>query len=226
MENVVRANNQAPDDSQEPAAAVYRPPAGLDAALASLPLVTVASAPRRIGYLVNYSFHIWYQILLEVMKRRAAQYGAALVVRDARLSRDDQLRQARELLAEVDALILTPAADSGLEPVLGWAAERGVPVVVEANPVAGMKTLVAICDYDAGYKLGRWVGENITAPAGESLRVLDAGLPGLRPCLLRSEGFIAGLRAAQPSTEVVARINRQLAVQQRLTFKPTPEATT
>jgi hypothetical protein len=40
--------------------AVYRPPSGLDQALTALPQVeAAANAPRRIGYLTNYSFHIW-----------------------------------------------------------------------------------------------------------------------------------------------------------------------
>jgi ribose transport system substrate-binding protein len=188
--------------------AVYAPPPGLDRALAALPLIEVgATAPRRIGYLVNYSFHIWYQILIDVIGRRAAQYGASLVVRDAELSVERQIEQARELLADVDALILTPAATEGLESIIEMGEERNVPLAVEANPVRGMKTLVAICDYDAGVALGQWVGENIKRPSGGNLKVLDMGLPTLRPCLLRSEGFIDGVRSIQPEAAYIARLN-------------------
>jgi ribose transport system substrate-binding protein len=188
--------------------AVYTPPTNLDKALADLPLVGVdAKAPKRIGYLTNYSFHIWYQILIEIIGRRAAQYGATVVVRDAELSVDRQIEQARELLREVDALILTPAATEGLELIVELGAERQIPVVVEANPVEGMKTLVAICDYDAGFALGQWVGQHIQSESGRPLRVLDMGLPTLRPCWLRSEGFIDGLRSLQPGAGFVARLN-------------------
>lgn len=188
--------------------AVYTPPPALDQALAALPLVEVgANAPKRIGYLINYSFHIWYQILLDIIARRAAQYGASVIVRDAGLSVERQIEQARELLDQVDALILTPAATEGLEPIIRMGSERGVPVVVEANPVEGMKTLVAICDYDAGYALGQWVGRNISQAAGQPLRVLDMGLPTLRPCLLRSDGFIEGLQSIQPDAAYIARPN-------------------
>jgi ribose transport system substrate-binding protein len=188
--------------------AVYTPPPALDEALAALPLLDVdADAPKRIGYLVNYSFHIWYQILLEIIARRAAQYGASLVVRDAELSIERQIGQAHELRGQVDALILTPAATEGLEPIVLLGTERGIPVVVEANPVRGMKTLVAICDYDAGYALGQWVGQNIRQASGQSLKVLDMGLPTLRPCLLRSDGFIEGLQSIQPEASYSARLN-------------------
>jgi ABC-type sugar transport system substrate-binding protein len=189
-------------------AAVYAPPPGLDKALAELPLVEVdEAAPKRIGYLVNYSFHIWYQILIEIITRRAAQYGATVVVRDADLSTKRQVEQAKELLDQVDALILTPAATEGVEEIVRMGEERGIPIVVEANPVKGMKTLEAICDYDAGWALGEWVGKHIQKEDGQPLQILDLGLPTLRPCLMRSEGFIEGVRSVQPSAEVIASLN-------------------
>lgn len=193
------------DNQNHPAATAYNPPPGLDAAIAAIPLVEAAKTPKRIGYLTNYSFHIWYQIIIEILKRRGAQYGAEIVIKDAELSVENQINQAREMLKEVDALILTPAATEGLEKILKMAKDAGKPVVVEANPVEGMQMLVAICDYDAGYDLGVWVGNNINT--GKPLRILDVGLPTLRPCLLRSEGFADGVRDIQPDAVVVASIN-------------------
>jgi hypothetical protein len=70
-------HNDASDGLSDHPQAVYTPPPGLDAALDYLPLIEVgAGGPKRIGYLTNYSFHIWYQILIEIIRRRAAQYGA------------------------------------------------------------------------------------------------------------------------------------------------------
>jgi len=186
--------------------AVYTPPPGLDAALDHLPLVEVGtSAPKRIGYLTNYSFHIWYQILIEIIRRRAAQYGATVTVLDAELSVKRQIEQAQQLFREVDALIVTPAATEGLESIVAYGADQKIPVVVEANPVKGMTTLVAICDYDAGFALGMWIGQHLRIK--KPLKVLDMGLPTLRPCLLRSEGFIHGLQSIQPDAAFVTRLN-------------------
>jgi len=199
-------HNDASDGLSDHPQAVYTPPPGLDAALEHLPLIEVgAGGPKRIGYLTNYSLHIWYQILIEIIRRRAAQYGATVTVLDAELSVERQIQQAQQLFGEVDALILTPAATQGLESIVAFGADRKIPVVVEANPVTGMKTLVAICDYDAGFELGKWVGQDLRT--GKPLRVLDMGLPTLRPCLLRSEGFIAGLQSIQPDAAFVARLN-------------------
>lgn len=199
--------NQPATGDAQPAPTIYVPPPELDAAIAAVPLVEAGKRPTRIGYLTNYSFHIWYQIVIELFKRRGAQYGAEIIIQDAGMSVENQIQQARDMLKEVDALILTPAATSGLETVLKMAEEAGKPVVVEANPVEGMRTLVAICDYDAGYDLGVWVGNNVKKEGGVALRILDVGLPWLRPCLLRSEGFIEGVRSLQPDAIVVASIN-------------------
>ena len=192
---------------EHPPVTEYNPPPGLDEAIHAVPLVEAARTPKRIGYLTNYSFHIWYQIVIEMLKRRGAQYGAEIEVVDAGMSVENQIDQARAMLENVDALILTPAATEGLEEILKMAAEAGKPVVVEANPVKGMATMIAICDYDAGYELGVWVGENVKNADGAPLRILDVGLPWLRPCLLRSEGFIEGVRSVQADALLVASIN-------------------
>lgn len=205
----------------EPEATPYNPPPALDAAIAAIPLVEALKKPKKIGYLTNYSFHIWYQIVIEILNRRGAQYGAEIVVKDAGLSVKNQINQAREMLAEVDALILTPAATEGLEEILEMAKAAGKIVVVEANPVEGMQTMVAICDYDAGYDLGVWVGENIENEDASALRILDVGLPTLRPCLLRSEGFADGVKSVQPGAVVVASINGEATpeIARRIAFE-------
>lgn len=199
--------SQTSTAESHPPVTAYNPPPLLDKAIQAVPMVEAAKIPKKIGYLTNYSFHIWYQIIIEILKRRGAQYGSEIIVKDAGLSVENQIEQARELLEEVDALILTPAATSGLEEILVMAKEAGKVVAVEANPVEGMATLVAICDYDAGYEMGVWVGENVKKSDGSPLRILDVGLPGLRPCLLRSEGFIEGVRSVQSEAIVTASIN-------------------
>lgn len=200
-------SRSAAEETEQPHTAEYDPPPGLDAAIHAVKLVDAIGKPQRIGYLTNYSFHIWYQIVIEVMKRRGAQYGAAIDILDAGLSVENQIEQAREIVARVDAIVLTPANTSGLEEILSIAADAGRPVLVEANPVEGMSTMVAICDYDAGFDLGKWVGGNVKNADGSHLRILDVGLPWLRPCLLRSEGFVDGVRSIQPDAVVTASIN-------------------
>ncbi|MGB7070304.1 MAG: sugar ABC transporter substrate-binding protein [Pyrinomonadaceae bacterium] len=197
----------AKQEENHPPVTKYNPPPGLDAAMTQVPLTQSSKIPKKVGYLTNYSFHIWYQIVIEILNRRGAQYGVEIEVLDAGLSVANQIAQAKEMVGRVDAIILTPADTTGLEEILKIADDAGVPVVVEANPVEGMATMVAICDYDAGYELGVWVGGNVTNDDGSGLRILDVGLPWLRPCLLRSEGFVEGVRSIQSNSVVTASIN-------------------
>jgi len=199
-------SNAAAEEGHPPVAA-YNPPPALDEAIRDVPLVEASKTPRSVGYLTNYSFHIWYQIVIEVMRRRGASYGIDLNVLDAGLSVENQIAQAKDMVSRVDAIVLTPANTNGLEEVLKISAAAKVPVIIEANPVEGMSTMVAICDYDAGFDLGTWVGKNVKNSDGSPLRILDVGLPWLRPCLLRSEGFVDGVRSIQSDAVVTASIN-------------------
>jgi|SRR5688572_14357752 len=198
--------NAAAEEGHTPVAA-YNPPPGLEEAIRAVTLVEASRTPKKVGYLTNYSFHIWYQIVIEVMKRRGAQYAIDLDVLDAGLSVENQIAQAREMVSRVDGIVLTPANTTGLEEVLTICGDANVPVIVEANPVEGMSTMVAICDYDAGFDLGTWVGKNVKNATGSALRILDVGLPWLRPCLLRSEGFVDGVRSIQSNAVVTSSIN-------------------
>lgn len=217
--------SQTAESTEHPPVTAYHPPPGLDAAMAAVPLVEASRKPARVGYLTNYSFHIWYQIVIEVLNRRGKQYGVEIEVVDAGLSVENQIAQAREIVKKVDAIILTPADTFGLEEILKIAADAGVPVVVEANPVEGMATMVAICDYDAGFDLGVWVGNNVKNADGSPLRILDVGLPWLRPCLLRSEGFVEGVRTIQPDAVVTASINGEAtpAIARKIAFETLTE---
>jgi ribose transport system substrate-binding protein len=187
---------------------------GIERALEDFPRVE-GRPPRRIGYVVNFSFHIWYKVVQAYMAVRAGQYGIEdILVRDARQDLPTQLAAVEELLREkVDALIVTPVPGSGTGAIVRKTREAGVPLVIEANPVPGMSTMVAICDYDAGVKAGTWTGEYLrNAGAAANVQVLDIAFPSLRPCLLRSEGFLHGLAQVVPGARLAERINGEAVV--------------
>ena len=173
------------------------------------------AVPRRIGYVVNYSFHIWYKVVMNVIKERAAQYGIQeVLVRDADLKLETELAAVDELIQEkVDVLVVTPVAALGVEAIVEKAGAAGIPLVLEANPLEGMTTIVAICDYDAGVKAGRWVGEYAKKNFDGRANILDIAYPPLRPCLLRSEGFFDGVCSVLPEARLVERVNGEAVVE-------------
>ena len=188
-------------------------PASLQDSIARLPVVG-GKRPQRLGYVVNFSFHIWYKVVENYMRARAAQYGIAeVIVRDANLDLATELDAVDTLIREgVDALVVTPVAAPGVEAIVAKARAARIPLVLEANPIAGMSTMVAICDYDAGVQSGLWAGEYTRKHLGNRAHLLDIAFPTLRPCLLRSDGFLDGLKSVVPGTNLVARVNGEARV--------------
>lgn len=160
--------------------------------------------PKRIGYVVNYATHEWYQNVIKGMQDRADQLGIELEVKDANLDVAKQVSAAEDFMSQgVDVLILTPVNEEGVVPLLRRAKSEGMPVVLEGNPVKGMLTMVAICDYDTGYHAGVEAGKIAKEKFGGSAKVMNVGLPLLSATVLRSEGFMDGIRTEIADAELV-----------------------
>ena len=88
-------------------------------------------------------------------------------------------------------------------PLLRRAKEENVPVVLEGNPAKGMTTLVAICDYDTGYNAGVEAGKYAKEKLGGVAKVMNVGLPLLSATVLRSNGFMDGIKTIIPDATMV-----------------------
>lgn len=163
-----------------------------------------ADMPKRIGYIVNYATHEWYQNVIKGMEQRAEQLGIEVEVIDANLDIAKQVSAAEDFMArEVDVLIMTPVNEEGVVPILRRAKANGTPVVLEGSPAQGMDTLVAICDYDTGYHAGVAAGNLFQSDGRNTARVMNVGLPLLSATILRSNGFMDGIRTVIPKAELV-----------------------
>lgn len=160
--------------------------------------------PKKIGYVTNYATHEWYQNVIKGMEARAAELGIEFEVRDANLDVAKMVSAAEDFIAEgVDVLVITPVNEEGAVPLVRRAKEDGVPLVLEGNPVTGMTTMVAICDYDTGYHAGVAAGEFAKANLGGVAKVMNVGLPLLSATVLRSNGFMDGLHTVLPDATMV-----------------------
>jgi len=176
---------------------------GTALAAEGVPLVDAPKIPERIGYVLNYAMHEWYQNVMKGMRSRAADYGIELEMIDANLDMAKEIAAAEDLIAkEVDVLIITPVDQKGAEPILDMAEKAGIPVVIEGSGVKGMETLVAISDYDAGVKVGKWAGEYVNEHLGGKANVLDITLSALRPTVLRSMGFADGIKSVVDDVKI------------------------
>jgi len=160
--------------------------------------------PKHIGYVVNYATHEWYQNVIKGMKDHAKLLGIDVAVKDANLDVAKEVAFAEDFMSQkVDVLIITPVNEEGVVPLLRRAKQENVPVVLEGNPVKGMTTLVAICDYDTGYHAGVEAGKYAKEHLGGVAKVMNVGLPLLSATVLRSNGFMDGLHTVIPGATQV-----------------------
>src|SRR5690606_24694032 len=132
-----------------------------------------------------YATHEWYQNVIKGMEDRAEQLGIEFEVRDANLDVARMVSAAEDFIAEgVDVLIITPVNEEGAVPLVRRAREHGVPLVLEGNPVTGLTTMVAICDYDSGYHAGVAAGEYARDNFDGVAKVMNVRLPLLSATVL------------------------------------------
>lgn len=164
----------------------------------------LAANPKKIGYVVNYATHEWYQNVIKGMKDRGKELGIEIEVKDANLDAAKMVAGAEDLMSQhVDVLIITPVNEDAVVPLLRRAKQENIPVVLEGNPAKGMTTLVAICDYDTGYNAGVEAGKYAKDKLGGVAKVMNVGLPLLSATVLRSHGFMDGIKTIVPDATMV-----------------------
>ncbi len=163
----------------------------------------------KVGYVVNFMSHEWYQNICRAAEVRAGGLGVKLIVADANLDLAAQISKAENLMAQgVDVLVLTPVDARALGPVVAEAQRRGIHVLTESSPVVGALSNVGIDDRAAGEKAGRWVGA-YAARQGIDPRVLIIGLPNFDSCRARVTGFKEGLAASGIEYRIVQEVDGQ-----------------
>jgi ribose transport system substrate-binding protein len=147
-----------------------------------------------IGYVVNFGSHEWYQNIIKGAEDTAKEKGIKFEWADANTDLAKQITEAENLLTKgIDALVLSPVDPKGLSTIMDMAADKGVPVITESNPIPGAKTTVGINNLDAGVMIGKWTGEYLKANLNEKANVLIVGLPSQQDTRDRVEGFKKGM---------------------------------
>jgi len=162
----------------------------------------------KVGYVVNFGSHEWYQNVIRGAEDTAKAQGFEFEWSDANVDLDKQITQAENMLTRgVDVLMLSPVDPAGLSSVMSQAAEAEVPVVTESNSVEGAATAVGIENLAAARMLGEWAGDHITNTMKTKAKVLIVGLPTQVDTRDRVAGFKQGLAASGADYEIVQEIN-------------------
>ena len=161
----------------------------------------------KIGYIVNFMSHEWYQNICAAAEARASELGVDLVIADANLDIAAQISKAENMIAQgVDVLALTPVDAKALGGIIAQARARGIRVLTESNPAVRAETYVGIDNLAAGRKAGDWFVEHAAA-AGIDPKILVIGYPNFEDCRQRVDGFVSAVDEAGFSGAVVQEVD-------------------
>jgi DeoR/GlpR family transcriptional regulator of sugar metabolism len=153
---------------------------------------------------------------LQAEKRLRRTHGGATALRPTRSSTaatGQSLLPAPALegffvFDRVDVLIATSVDPQTDQLLLDRMEQRNIPIVTESIGMPGMKTLVAVNDYQASIALGRWTGEYAERHFNGQGLVLDLTYQ-LENTQARSQGFMEGMRQVLPEARTSLSINVQ-----------------
>ena len=184
-------------------------PAVLALALAAVTGCAAADDGKvKIGYVVNFGSHEWYQNVVKGAQDTAKEEGYDFEWADANVDLSKQISQCENMLTKgVDVLMLSPVDPDGLSSVMSQAQEQDTPVVTESNTVPGAKTAVGIKNLEAAKMLGDWAGDYITNTLHAKAKILIVGLPTQVDTRDRVSGFKQGLEESGADYEIVQEVN-------------------
>jgi ABC-type sugar transport system substrate-binding protein len=167
-----------------------------------------SGAELKVGYVVNFGAHEWYQNVIKGAQDTAKEKGIEFDWADANVDLSKQISQAESMLTQgVDVLVLSPVDPKGLSTVMSQAKERGVPVITESNPIPGAETVVGIQNLEAGIKIGEWTGEYVKDNVDGGAQVLIVGLPTQADTRDRVAGFKKGMENSGAEFEIAQEVN-------------------
>ncbi len=163
----------------------------------------------KIGYVINFMSHEWYQNISKSATARAAELDVELIVADANLDVAAQISKAENLLAQgVEVLILSPVDAKAMGPIVRQAKAAGTKVITESNPVSEAVSYVGIDNYAGGVKAGEWFA-SYAAEKGLDPKILIVGFPNFEDCRQRVDGFKDALAASGLTHEIIQEVDGQ-----------------
>jgi simple sugar transport system substrate-binding protein len=134
----------------------------------------------------------WRTAETRSIREEAERRGIRLKLADAQQKQENQVKALNAFIAQgVDAIVLAPVVETGWEPVLERAKERGIPVIlvdrgVRVSDESLYTTLIASDFVEEGRLAARWLAEAL----GGRGRIAELqGTPGAAPAIERKQGF-------------------------------------
>ncbi|MBI1368474.1 MAG: substrate-binding domain-containing protein [Planctomycetes bacterium] len=147
----------------------------------------------------------WRTAETQSIQGEAQKRGVELKFSDAQQKQENQIKALNAFIAQgVDAIILAPVVETGWEPVLGKAKERGIPVIlvdrgVSVSDASLYATLIASDFVNEGKMAGEWLAMKMD---GKANIVELQGTVGAAPAIDRKKGFEEAI-AAHPDMKII-----------------------
>jgi DeoR/GlpR family transcriptional regulator of sugar metabolism len=150
-------------------------------------------------------------VKLDMQKRIRRTHGGAAslstqVKRNSNLEASEAGRSEVPLFERLDVLVTADILPKFASLIQKNNRKKKIPIIAESMPLPDTESCVTVDNYQAGFDLGQWAGRYASDHWNGQARVLD--LTYHRPnTLLRSQGFLAGLRNILPAAQLVLSLN-------------------
>ena len=171
--------------------------------------------PLVVGVPIYTMEHPYYIDLVKNIEIECAAQGVQLIKDDSNYDSVKQVSIIENMIIQgVDVLIVAAIDPEGIVPTLEMAIEKGVKIILEANPVEDSsgkqigETFVGVDNYAAALMGGEASGKAYAERFGDTpAKIAIISYPLEQACIDRENGFIDGFKKFVPDAEVVTSQN-------------------
>ncbi len=158
----------------------------------------------KIGYIITFASHEWYQNQLKGAQQAAQDFGDNLISADAKNDQATEISVGENLLAQdIDVLIMAPVDEQGCLPLVEEAMNQGVVVVTTSVIAPKQDAYVGCTFHDGAVEEGKYAAQYVLDNNLPTPKALLVGFPALTSCVERTEGFKEGILSLIPDAEFV-----------------------
>ncbi len=168
-----------------------------------------ADGEYRIGFAQDTLNQPWRNNQAVSVEIALADYGIDAIITDGQGRAEKQISNIEDMIAQgLDLLIVSPAQEGALTPIVERVHADGTPVVLIDRGIAGdgYTTFVHADNYAISEMVADYIAAKLTEKYGEpkGTIVVIEGVPGSTTAVQRDDGFRERIAARYPQMEIIA----------------------
>ncbi|MGE5615065.1 MAG: substrate-binding domain-containing protein [Bacillota bacterium] len=163
----------------------------------------------KVGFAQDTLNQPWRNYQAECVKKVFAEYGINCEVTDGQGKAEKQISNIEDMVANgLDLLVVSPAQEAALTPVVEQVYQKGIPVVCIDRGIKSdaYTTFVHADNILIGAMAADFIAEKMTEKYGEPKGnvVVIEGVPGSTTAVQRDEGFRKRIQEKYPNLKILA----------------------